>query len=111
MYEHERNARTTSRLQRKQQGLALCHRVTLDSVAHRWVLARTPTVQRYLYGGRPWVVRQQLHVTTHDKRQENREGLETNVLSEEPGVDTLGNLRGGGAGSRNRRSTESCHTP
>ena len=34
MYEHERNARTTSRLQRKQQGLALCHRVTLDSVAH-----------------------------------------------------------------------------
>ena len=92
MHEQERKARTTSRFQRTQQGLALCHRVTLDSVAHWWVPARTPTVPRCLYGGRPWVARQQLHVTTHDKRQQNRQGLETNVLSEEPGVDTLGNL-------------------
>ena len=29
-----------------QEGLALCHRVTLDSVVHRWVPARTPTVHR-----------------------------------------------------------------
>ena len=35
--------------------------------------------------------RPQLRVT-QDKRQQNRQGLETNVLSEEPGVDTLGNL-------------------
>ena len=27
------------------------------------------------------MARQQLHVTTHDKRQQNRQGLETNVLS------------------------------
>ena len=32
----------------------------------------------------------------------DRQGLETNVLSENPGVDTLGNFHGSGVGSRNR---------
>ena len=33
-------------------GLAFCHRVILDSVAHLWVPARTFTVHRCLFGGR-----------------------------------------------------------
>ena len=41
----------------------------------------------------------------------DRQGLETNVLSENPGVDTLGNFHGSGVGSRNRGSTENCRTP
>ena len=48
--ECERNEHMRSRLQAHQQthqeGLVLCHGVTLDSVAHRWVPARTPTVHR-----------------------------------------------------------------
>ena len=46
-HEHERKALMMSRLQQHkphQEGSALGHRVTLDSVAHRWVPARTPTV-------------------------------------------------------------------
>ena len=47
-HEHERKAHVVSRLQQDQQphkeGLALRHRVTLDSEAHQFVLARTPTV-------------------------------------------------------------------
>ena len=47
---HERKAHIVSRLQQHQQphkeGLALCHRVTLESVAHWCVPARTPTVHR-----------------------------------------------------------------
>ena len=43
--ERERKEHMMSRLQAHQQphqeGLALCHRVTLDSVAHRWVPAMT----------------------------------------------------------------------
>ena len=47
-HEHERKPHM-SRLQQDQphkEGLALRHRVTLDSEAHQWVLARTPTVHR-----------------------------------------------------------------
>ena len=36
--------------------MALCHRVTLDSVAHRWVPARTTTVHR-CPTGKAWVAR------------------------------------------------------
>ena len=47
-HEHERKEHMRSRLQAHQQphqeGLALCHRVALDSVAPRWVPARIPTV-------------------------------------------------------------------
>ena len=48
--ERERNEHMMSRLQAHrqphQEGLALCHRVTLDSVAHQWVPKRTQTVHR-----------------------------------------------------------------
>ena len=47
--------------------LALCHRVTLDSVAHRWVPARTPTPRQ----GRPWGAQRDSHETTNDKRQQD----------------------------------------
>ena len=40
-------------------GLALCHRVTLDSVAHWWVTARTPTVHQCHYGR--WVAHNKVH--------------------------------------------------
>ena len=48
-------------------GLALCHRVILDSVAH-WVPARTRTVHQCLHGGKPWVARDTLHHTTKTTR-------------------------------------------
>ena len=56
-------------------GLALCRRVFLDSVAHWWVPARTPTVHQCLYGGRPWVARSQLHTL-------QRHALVTNTVAE-----------------------------
>ena len=77
--ERERKDHTTSRLQQHQQprhqGLALCHRVTLDSVAHHWVLARTPTVHRCptgkaVLGGRDV------------SRQTTKTSLESNVSSQ-----------------------------
>ena len=66
-----------SRLQEHQQphqeGLALCHRVTLDSMAHRWVLARTPTVHRCptgkAVGGPQPVPRDNSRQTTTRQRQ------------------------------------------
>ena len=65
-------------------GLSLCHRVILDSVAHWWVLARTPTVHQCLYGGRPWVAQDTLHATP-PKRQDHglqRHALVTNMFAE-----------------------------
>ena len=56
-------------------GLSLCHRVILDSVAHWWVLARTPTVHQCLYGGRPWV---DTLLATPPKRQD--QGLQRHAL-------------------------------
>ena len=50
MYDHETRAQGTHDVTtpttptNTRQGLALCHRVTLESVAHWWVPARTPTV-------------------------------------------------------------------
>ena len=61
------------------QGLALCHRVTLDSVAHRWVPARTPTVLPEQ--GRPWVAHNRFHDTTTDKRQHDKDRSESTVFS------------------------------
>ena len=65
-------------------GWSLCHRVILDSVAHWWVLARTPTVHQCLYGGRPWVTQDTLHATP-PKRQDQglqRHALVTNMFAE-----------------------------
>ena len=45
-HEHERTEHTMSRLQPTHNGLALCHRVILDSGAHQWVQGRTPTAHR-----------------------------------------------------------------
>ena len=42
-------------------GLALCHRVILDSVAHWWVPARTRRVHQCHFGGRPWVAHNKVH--------------------------------------------------
>ena len=50
--------------------LALCHRVILDSVAHKWVTTRTPTVHQYFYGGRSWVARDTLHATPPQRRDQ-----------------------------------------
>ena len=101
-HEHERTGHKTSRLQPTHNKGWCFATVTLGYVAHRWVPARTPTVHRCFHGGRPGVARHKLHETTHDKRQHDRQGLETNVLSAKPGVDTHGNLHGSGAASRNR---------
>ena len=48
---------------------SLCHRVTLDSVAHWWVPARTPTAHQCFHGGRPWVARDTLHATPQRRDQ------------------------------------------
>ena len=74
-HEHERKEHMMSRRQQHQhphkEGLALCHRVTLESVAHWWVPARTPTVHQCLYGGRLWVAHNKLHKTTPDRRPQD----------------------------------------
>ena len=73
-HDHVRTRRQT------QKGLALCH-----SVAHWWVLARTPTVHQCLYGGWPWVARSKIYSPTIDKRQQTKTSLESNVLCQ-PGA-------------------------
>ena len=77
---HERDVRPRTRAQgthdvttpttptNTQQGLALCHRVTLDSVAQRWVPARTAHGTPVPEQERPWVAHNQFHETTSDKR-------------------------------------------
>ena len=65
-------------------GLALCHRVILDSVAHWWVPARTPTVHQCFYGGRPWVARDTLH-TIPPKRKD--QGLQRHALITSIGIN------------------------
>ena len=65
-HEHDDN---NSTLQSTQNGLALCHRVTL---AQWWVPARTPTVHQCLFGGRPWVARSNLHETTNDNKTKRK---------------------------------------
>ena len=45
--------KTTGDAPTARTGLALCHRVTLDPVAHWWVPARTPTVHQCLHVGGP----------------------------------------------------------
>ena len=90
-HEHERKAQMMSRLQHQQphkEGLALCPRVILDSVAHCWVSARTPTVHQCLHGGRPWVARHKLHETTTDKRQHDKDKVLRQMCFQETGVDT-----------------------
>ena len=63
-------------------GLALCHRVILDSVAH-WVPARTRTVHQCLYGGRPWA-RDTLHATPPQRQDQSlqRHAFVTNMVAE-----------------------------
>ena len=65
-------------------GLALCHRVILDSVARWWFPARTRAVHQCLHGGRPCAARIQLPPTT-PKRQDHglqRHALVTNILDD-----------------------------
>ena len=90
-HEHERTENMMPRLQQPhREGLALCHRVILDSVAHWWVPARTPTVRQCLHGGMPWVARSNLHETTNDNK--TKTDLESNVLSGNRCSHTLGIL-------------------
>ena len=53
-------------------GLTLCHRVILDSVAHQWVQAGHP---RYTGArkGRSWVAHNNHHETATDKRQHGKD--------------------------------------
>ena len=60
--------KTTGDAPTARTGLALCHKVILDSVAHWWVPARTPTLHQCLYGGRPWVARDTRH--HHNDKQD-----------------------------------------
>ena len=83
--ERERKEHMMSRLQAYQQphqeGLALCHRVTLDSAAHWGVPARTPTVHRCPKGkalGGPTQASQRRPPTNDNT---TRTSLKTNVLS------------------------------
>ena len=66
-------------------GLALCHSVILDSVAHWWVPARTPTVHQCFHGGRPWVAHNKLHAQHRNDK--------TKVIA-----PRLGYQHGGGVG-------------
>ena len=87
-HDHEHDYHTTSRHQPTHKGLALCHRVILDSVTHPRVPARTPTVHGGPYAGRPWVARQQ--VTTYDttsKDNTTKTGL-SQPCFQETSVDT-----------------------
>ena len=115
----ERTERKTSRLQAQQQphqeGLALCLRVILDSGAHRWVQAGHPWYTGASTGGWPDVTSTK---TTNDnrrqdtdKRQDKRACNDQVLRNVNSHTVELGFLHGSGAGSRNRRSTESCRTP
>ena len=59
-------------------GLALCHRVILDTVALWCVPARTPTVHQCLYGGRPFVAQDNTLRAAPPKRQD--EGYSAHAL-------------------------------
>ena len=48
----------------------LAHRITMDSVAHWWVRARTPTEHQCLYGGRPWVARDTVHAAPPQRQDQ-----------------------------------------
>ena len=65
-------------------GWALCRRVILDSVAHSWVPARTPTVRLCLYGGRPWValISSFTRNTETTRPRLQRHALVTNMVAE-----------------------------
>ena len=71
--------RNTMTAQTARTRLSLCHRITLDSVAHRWVPARTFTVHQCLHGGRPWGPRHSPRDTTPTTRPRlSRHALVTN---------------------------------
>ena len=96
-----------SRLQAHQQPqnlLALCHRVTLDSVAHPRCTVGVPQ-------GHPRYTGAQTGKAVGGKTQPPRRRPTTNdhktLLSATRHRHALGNLHGSGAGSRNRRSTKS----
>ena len=87
-HDHEHDCHTTLRHQPTHDGLALCHRVILDSVTPPWVSERTPTVHGGPHAGRPWVARQQ--VTTYDttsKGNTTKTGL-SQTCFQETSVDT-----------------------
>ena len=61
-------------------GLALCHRVILDSVAHWWFPAWTPTVHQCHYGGKPCVAQDTLHATPSLSPKRQDQGLQRHAL-------------------------------
>ena len=67
------------------EGLALCHRVTLDSVAHRWVPARTPAVHQCPQGKAVGGPTQAPRV---DHRQHDTDKVLRQLCFKETGVDT-----------------------
>ena len=92
MYEHVRKARTTPT---NTQGLALCH-----TVAHQGVPARTPTVHRCL--------NREGHGWPDNKPRQDRRPQDTDQSQDKRAFKKQ--VYGGGAGSRNLRSTEGCQT-
>ena len=122
----DRTERKTSRLQAQhhphQEGLVPCLRVILDSGAyrwiHRWVQAGHP---RYTGAsteeGRGWPDVTSTKTTNDnrrqdtDKRQDKRACNDQVLRNVNSHTAELGFLHGSGAGSRNRRSTESCRNP
>ena len=102
-HEHERKAHTTSRHQQHthtQQGLALCHRTTLDSVAHWWVPARTPTVYQCTnWEGSGWTDANSTKTTNDNRQQDTDKRQDKRVFRKQVSTHTLDNLHGGGASS------------
>ena len=85
VHKHVRKRRRDDRRRtNRTHRLSLCHRVILHSVAHWWVLARTPTVHQCLYGGRPWVAQDTLHATPPLRQDQGlqRHALVTNMFAE-----------------------------
>ena len=81
MYEHEQKAHTTSRLQQHTTRVGALPQSHLDSVAHGWVPARTPTVHRCPTGkavGGPTQPPRRRPQTNDNKTPTS---LKTNVLS------------------------------
>ena len=96
---------STTRRNVGENHLTLCHRVTLDSAAHWWVPARTPTVHRCPKGKALGGPTQASQRRTTDKRQHDTDKSQDKCAFISKCRHALGILHGGGAGSRSRRFT------
>ena len=105
--ERERKDHTTSRLQQHQQPhqevLALCHRVTLDSEAHQWVPARTPTVHWCPTGKAVGGPQQALR---DDSRQTTRQTLSQTCFHKQVQSDTCNHTE-----TLKKSSEDCCRAP